>query len=235
MICFLKSNLYRRNPLRAFSHLSHVLRFQPPTEWQGAFICIESQRNSHLIILSLSSRHSSFQASAMHSSTMKLQHAQGDDYPNLLLLRENLTGLCHSHTQYRSLFVVLSELFPISTPSPFQAWIGLVHRTCGGIFGRRWLEAGTCSQDFVQEGANLARTQCTPPPPTKSRKLLGFGPLFLGSGSIHLFSYFYYKILFHFCAQGGGLAHLPPTPPPTPPPLTTSLAGGVWPSRFACW
>ena len=34
------------------------------------------------------------------------------------------------------------------------------------------------SHDFVQEGANLARAQGTP---NKNRKLLGFGPLFLGS------------------------------------------------------
>ena len=40
------------------------------------------------------------------------------------------------------------------------------------------------SQDFVQEGANLARAQGTP---TKNRKLLGFGPLFFGSGPIYFF------------------------------------------------
>ena len=63
------------------------------------------------------------------------------------------------------------------------------------------------SQDFVQEGANLARAQDTP---TKNRKLLGFGPVFFGSRPIIFFSQFNYKILFYFSVQGGGMAHLAP-------------------------
>ena len=55
--------------------------------------------------------------------------------------------------------------------------------------------------------------------PTKNRKLLGFGPLFFGSGPMYFFIFFfYYKIVFYFSAQGGH-------GPLAPPPLATSLKG----------
>ena len=74
------------------------------------------------------------------------------------------------------------------------------------------------SQDFVQEGANLARAQGTP---TKNQKLLGFGPLFFGSGPFYFFIFFsYYKILFYFTAQGGH-------GPLGPPLLATSLSTDI--------
>ena len=65
------------------------------------------------------------------------------------------------------------------------------------------------SQDFVQEGASLARAQCTP---AKSRKLLGFDLLFFGSGPIYFFIFFFaIKFYFNFSLRGAW--------PPCPPPL----------------
>ena len=44
-------------------------------------------------------------------------------------------------------------------------------------------------------------------PPTKKRKLLGYGPLFFGSGPIHFFTIQFYFI---FPLREGGMAHLAP-------------------------
>ena len=69
------------------------------------------------------------------------------------------------------------------------------------------------SQDFFQEGANLTRAQGTPLPKTENSRICR---TIFGSRAIHFsFSYFYYKILFHFSAQGGY--------DPLGPPLATSL------------
>ena len=66
------------------------------------------------------------------------------------------------------------------------------------------------SQDFVLEGANLARAQCTPYQKPKTPRIWPF----FGSGPIcFLFSFFYFNILFYFSAQGGG-GPWPPCPPP---------------------
>ena len=63
------------------------------------------------------------------------------------------------------------------------------------------------SQDFIPEGADLARAQGT-----KKRKLLGFGPLFLGPSQFICFLIFPKKNIF----RSGDMA-------PLPPPLATSL------------
>ena len=72
------------------------------------------------------------------------------------------------------------------------------------------------SHDFVQERANPAPAQDIPYQKSKTPRIW---PTIFGSEPIHfLFSYFYYKTLFYFSAQGGQgpLAQLPP-------PLATSL------------
>ena len=86
------------------------------------------------------------------------------------------------------------------------------------------------SQYFVQEGANLARVQCTRYQNPKTPWI--WPTIFWGWGQFgFLFSYFYYKILFYFSAQGGGERAWPTCPPPSyvpalePKPLTL---GQIW-------
>ena len=70
-------------------------------------------------------------------------------------------------------------------------------------------------------------------PATKTRKLLGFGPLFFGGGanSVFYFLIFIIKFYFIFPLRGGGRGHGPRAPPPSyvpalePKPLTL---GQIW-------
>ena len=55
------------------------------------------------------------------------------------------------------------------------------------------------SQDFVQEGANLARAKV---PTTKNQKLLGFGPLFSRKPSNFIFFAMIF-VLFYYTRHGG--------------------------------
>ena len=76
------------------------------------------------------------------------------------------------------------------------------------------------SQDFVQEGANLARAQGTPYQKPKTPRI--WPTIFWGgANSFFIFFYFYYKILSYFSAQGGGGGMAPW------PPLATSLQDAI--------